>query len=192
MSKQVYKSEHKLREVYDLSHISDKIENFYQTTCKIGTKKAEGAGVRVGGSADRGNISNYRYINTKKMLLIPELYDIIHDIITSIGIDIHVLTHNVLHLPPGGFLDWQDYYMWQKRSIRTNSFQVIGPVINFFSISLTDNNKVGFREQIIDVEKHHAILFAPGDEHMVPEETHDRMWLVLGVADHVDINETLK
>ena len=192
MSKQVYKSQHKIREVYDLSYISDRIDSLYQTTCKIGTKKAQGAGVRVGGSNDRDNISNYRYINTKKMLLTPELYDIIHDIISRIGIDTHVLTHNILHLPPQGFLDWQDYYMWQKRSIRTSSFQVIGPVINFFSISLTDNNKVGFREQIIDVDKNHAILFAPGDEHMVPKSTHDRMWLVLGVADHVDINTTLK
>ena len=188
----IYKSEHKLREVYDLSSISNKLDTFYQRVCKAGTKKAEGAGVRVGGSADRGNISEYRYINTKKMLLLPDLLNVVTDITTTVNICDHVLTHNVLHLPDGGFLDWQDYYMWQKRTIRSQSFEVLGPVINFFSISLTDNNQVGFREEMIDVDKHHAILFAPGDEHMVPAKKHDRMWLVLGVADHVDVYSTLK
>lgn len=187
-----YKSQHKTREVYDLTHVSSVIEKFYKQVCASGTKKAEGAGVRVGGSADRGNISEYRYINTKKMLLMPELLDIVTELSTMLNIYDHMLTHNVLHLPPTGFLDWQDYYMWQKRNIRGNSFQVIGPIINFFSVSLTDNNMVGFREETVNVDKHHAILFAPGDEHMVPVSEHDRMWLVLGVADHVDMQSTLK
>lgn len=191
MNTPTYNSTHAHRQVFDLSHISSKIDHFYQCVCDNGTKLAEGAGVRVGGSADRGNISQYRYINTKKMLLLPKLLHIVEDITTNINIYDHVLTHNVLHLPPEGFLDWQDYYMWQKKSIRSNSFQVIGPVIRFFSISLTDNNNVGFKEEIIDVKKHHAIAFAPGDVHQVTPSAHDRMWLVLGVADHVDLSSTL-
>ena len=187
-----YKSEHKLREVYDLSHVSEYLDAFYNRVNDQGTKKAQGAGVRVGGSADRNNISQYRYINTKKMLMLPDLLSVVTELSLNLNISDHVLTHNVLHLPPEGFLDWQDYYMWQKRNIRGNSFQVIGPIINFFSISLTDNNQVGFREETIDVEKYHAILFAPGDEHKVDATSHDRMWLVLGVADHVDMWATLK
>ena len=191
MNNPTYESPHGNRQVFDLSHVSDKIDHFYQSVCENGTKKAEGAGVRVGGSADRNNISQYRYINTKKMLLLPRLLSIVEDITSSVNIDDHVLTHNVLHLPPQGFLDWQDYYMWKKKSIRSNSFQVIGPVIRFFSISLTDNNNVEFKEEVVDVKIHHAISFAPGDVHQVSSSEHDRMWLVLGVADHVDLCSTL-
>ena len=192
MITQIYKSTHKTREVYDLTHVKDQLNIFYDQVVANGTKKAQGAGVRVGGSSDRGNISEYRYINTKKMLMLPELLNTINNLTKHLNIYEHMLTHNVLHLPAGGFLDWQDYYMWQKRSIRGNSFQVIGPVINFFSISLTHHNVVGFREENIPVDKHHAILFAPGDEHKVDASDHDRMWLVLGIADHVDMLTTLK
>lgn len=186
-----YDSPHGSRQVFDMSHVSEKIDQFYQCVCRIGTKKAEGVGVRVGGSADRNNISQYRYINTKKMLMIPELLNIVDDIATDVNINDHVLTHNVLHLPPEGFLDWQDYYMWENKSITTNSFLVIGPVIKFFSISLTDNNNVGFKEETIDVKKHHAIVFSLGDIHKVAPSQHDRMWLVLGVAKHIDVSSIL-
>lgn len=188
----VYNDDKHLRQVYDLSHIQREIENFQNDVRQAGTKLAGGASVRNGGSAVRGNLSQYRYINTKGMLLSPILMTSVNKILDKININEHTLQHSILHLTSGQFLDWQDYKMWKSRCQVDTGSMTIGPVTNFFSISMTSNNTVHFKDDHIDVQKNHGILFKPSDIHAVKPTDCDRMWLVLGVASHIDLERVLK
>ena len=175
------------RQQIDLTQFSYHIDDVSDCIEHVGTKRATGAGVRVGGSASRGNISKYKYINTKKVLLEHDLKSAIDQLTHELNIKPNVITHNVLHLEPGDFLDWQDYYMWKKTYQLVGSAAIIGPVIKFFSIALTDGNSIGFKDRDYDIRKHHGIVFELSDVHRVLPVNSDQRWLVLGVAKHIDV-----
>lgn len=180
-----------MRHVVDLSKYGTQLECVYQACQSINTKRASGAGVRVGGSARRGNISQYKYINTKKVLLEHSLKSSIDTLTTALNIKPNTITHNILHFEPGDFLDWQDYYMWKKKSQFVGSMMIIGPVIKFFSIALTDGNCIEFKDKSYNIHKHHGIVFDLSDIHRVPKVDNNHQWLVLGVAKHIDINSQI-
>lgn len=176
-----------MRNLIDLRVHQQLLNDIYNETNKVGTKRASGAGVRVGGSSARNNISQYRYINTKKVLLEMELKNCIDNLTSTLNLKESVITHNILHFEPRDFLDWQDYYMWQKKSQVVGSMLVIGPVIKFFSIALTDGCSIEFEDQLYNIPKHTGIVFELNDIHRVQPVSTDQRWLVLGVAKHIDI-----
>tara|TARA_B100000676_G_C17910931_1_gene749956 strand:- start:14 stop:526 length:513 start_codon:yes stop_codon:yes gene_type:complete len=166
-----------------------------KTATLSGFKRATGYGVRVGGSAERDNISEYSYINTKRMAADRLLRTAVKEVTKRLGLSDNVLTYNILHLSDGDFLDWQDYYMWNSKTQVSITSAVRGPVINFFSISLTDDNMIEFREdpeELINVPKHHGILFHPSDVHRVPTVSKDHTWLILGIPSHIDVGEVIR
>ena len=171
----------------DLTDRSAYLDDILNCCQVVGTKLATGVGVRVGGSAKRGNISRYKYINTKKVLLERSLKASIDRFTQSMNLKSNVITHNILHFEPGHFLDWQDYYMWKKNFQLVGSMAIIGPVIKFFSIALTTGNNIEFKDREYDVDKHHGIVFELSDVHRVLPVQMDQYWLVLGVAKHIDI-----
>jgi len=176
------------RVVHDVSRASSLISAAYQQIKLHGTKIATGVGVRVGESVSRDNISVYRYINTKAVLKDIDLQQSIEAVASQLNLDDYMLTHNVLHMIPGEFLDWQDYYLWNSD---TTSQCIRPPVIKFFSIALTSGNKVTFKDAVIDVPENHGLEFGLDDVHSVPPVTSDQMWLVLGIAKHIDINSKI-
>lgn len=176
-----------MRETIDLNNYQELLTTVFDESCNVGTKTAKGAGVRIGGSATRGNISQYKYINTKKVLLENQFKKCIDNLTSTLNIKNSVITHNILHFTPGDFLDWQDYYMWEKKSQVVGSMHIIGPVIKFFSIALTDDCSIEFKDQLYNIPKHTGIVFELNDVHRVLPVNSDQRWLVLGVAKHIDI-----
>jgi hypothetical protein len=179
------------RELHDLTIYKRDIDDVFDQVIESGTKIASGAGVRVGGSAVRNNISKYRYINTKAVLLKSNLKKTIYSLIDLLNLKSDIITHNILHFEPGEFLDWQDYYMWSKKCQFSGSMMIRGPVIKFFSISMTDDNVIKFKDQEISVPKYHGLSFQLADVHCVEPVNKSHYWLVLGVPKHIDINSKI-
>ena len=187
------KYNNKIHKTYDVSRITPELKHIYKLAKQVGFTRAAGFGRRVGGSLKRNALSEYEYINTRKMISEPTLRAQIKVVCKSLNVSDCIITHNFLHLQPNDFLDWQDYWQdyQQTRSIVTLSKKWMGPFTNFFSIALTDGNVVEFKDEVIDVPIYHGIVFPPSDVHRVPKVKKPHTWLVLGIPDHLDVGKIL-
>ena len=181
-----------LRETHNVSFASEQLDEFLQIVNDHGFKRAAGYGRRVGGSLERNNLSEYEYINTHEISLKHNLRTPLKNIAKNLNIRDHMITHNLLKLNPGDFLDWQDYYMWKQRYQKFGNEHIRGPMTNFFSIALTNGNVVEFKDDIINVPKYHGIVFHPSDIHRTPIAEEEHVWLVFGIPDHLDVGELIK
>lgn len=179
------------RQVHDVSRVSSDLDSFLETAETVGFSTAFGSGRRVGGSLERDNLSQYDYINTAYCVKNRALRETLKLVATSLNVKDHMLTHNFLKLNPGDFLDWQDYYMWKSRSQIIEDQVIIGPVVNFFSIALTEGNLIEFKDEIIDVPQYHGIVFHPSDMHRIPAVENTHIWLVLGIPSHLDVSDLI-
>lgn len=183
----------KIRTVYDVSHVTPQLDNFLETCNEIGVKRLTGA--------DRGmhclahekiTQSEYEYISTSQISSNRKLRIPLKEIAKLLNVYNHMLTHSLLQLQPSDFLGWQDYYMWQKRIRVIPGCTIGGSITNFFSISLTEGNKVEFKDEIIDVPIYHGIVFHPADVHRIPQVSNKHTWLVFGIPYHLDVGQLLE
>ena len=182
----------KIRKVYDVSYAKDQLDELLRVASETGFKRASGAGRRVGGSRERDNLSEYEYINTRIVGLKRPLMRAVKKVADLLNVRDHMLIHNFLHLQPGDFLDWQDYYLWKSRTQVFHNKLTAGSPFNFFSISLTDGNVVEFKDDIIDVPIYSGIVFSPADVHRVPKVDSTHTWIIFGIPYHIDVDDILK
>jgi hypothetical protein len=168
--------------IYDITYAKDVLKDFHEFCDSIGFKRAESFGRRTGGSAERNNLSEYEYIRTSRFIKEPKLYRKIKDTCTKLSIWQHALVHYVLQLQPNDFLDLQDD--WQRDDHNK-------PLGKFFSIALTEGNKIIIEDKEYLVPQYHAIEFSPTDLHEIKPVNNKQTWLVFMVPKYLNVSESI-
>jgi len=173
------------RKVYTIKGVKEYLDGVVSKAEQIGFKRAETIGRRIGQSHYRGCFSEYEYINTRRVLRSPELFDTIEDFTSKIKLDDKALVEYILNFKQGDFLDWMDYDLWQSNTVG-----------KFLSFALTDDNNIEFKNgdeiESIPVPKYSAIEFNTSEIHRVVKVNKQQTWLVLMVPDYLDLDKTFK
>tara|TARA_R110000765_G_scaffold7963_4_gene25992 strand:+ start:12856 stop:13377 length:522 start_codon:yes stop_codon:yes gene_type:complete len=166
--------------IHDLNIAQDSIQDVSDYADTVGYKRAVGTGRRTGGSAARGNLSSYEYLNTSKVLLNQPLYKKIKGMCEELNIWDFILVNYFLQLQRKDYLDLQDYWEGER---------MIG---KFLSIALTENNSIEVDGVVVNVPKYSAIEFSPSQPHAISEVQEKQTWLVLMVANYVDVDKAIR
>lgn len=157
--------------IHNCEYVREHIDSVIAESQLHTYKQAAGIGRRVGGSLKRNNLSEYKYINTRRVLTLRELYKKTIRLCEELNVADAVLLMYYLKLLPNDFLDIQD--TWVDKTLMNRGF----------SIALT-NSHIQIEDELVHVPKYSAIEFSPCTIHSIPKVDNEQSWLVLSIANY--------
>jgi len=165
------------RKLHTFTNIETECQLIYSNAASVGLKRVDSIDRRNGFVHDSlGNKSEFQFISYRKILQDSALFDSIEDLTEKINLKDKVLTASILEFNPGDFLEWSEIDLWKQNT-----------VAKFFSIALTNNNSIEFKDGTVQVPIYSAIEFNTGDVHRVQNANSKQTWLVLMIPDYFNL-----
>jgi hypothetical protein len=165
--------------IHDFNIAQDSIQDVSNYADTVGYKRAVSS-LMTHENASRGKLSSYEYITTAETLLNQTLHEKIKKMCKVLNLWDHILVHAFLQLQCKDYLSLQEYWVNTR------------PLGKFVSVALTENNFIKVGEVVTDVPKYSAIEFSPTQLHAISEVQEKQTWLVLMVANYVDVDKAIR